>query len=296
MRFGHDVQLSRLLCLRDRGDCGRAFRVDVTTAAGAEAVIRATRATFVRTRVDRGRARKRMPSETARSGRHLLVPVRPAERRHRELAATRRFEDVSTAIDFAVDVPRLPRYAELVLDRVVVTLELFDAERPVFDGRARRDPRCPVASSGLADDLEVPRAEPPALRPVVKRRTSHRVHHRMERGARRGRRGGVRPMGWHFAVRLLHRLGPGAIVVSKLVGHEVLRREPRARLESDDVETGLRERKHGHAASGAHANDHHIGRFEVSGHGSLPWRRTWRSRMPTCEPVLQATPSADPRP
>ena len=37
------------------------------------------------------------------------------------------------AIDLAVDVPGLARHADLVFDLVVVRLELFQTERPIFD-------------------------------------------------------------------------------------------------------------------------------------------------------------------
>ena len=123
-----------------------------------------------------------------------------------------------------------------------------------------------VAFRRVADDLEVPRAEPPALRPVMKRRSADAVHHRMKRRARRIRRGRVRPVRRHFAVRLLHGLRPRAIVVPQLVGREIFRREPCAGLEADHLEARLRERKRGHASGRAHADDDDVRRFQVSGH------------------------------
>ena len=114
----------------------------------------------------------------------------------------------------------------------------------------------------------------------MQRRAADAVHHRMKRLARRIRRRRVRPMRRHFAVRLLHGLRPRAVVVPQLVRREVFRREPRAGLEADHLEAGLRERKRGDASGRAHADDDDIGRFQISGHVALP-SRTSRSRRPS---------------
>src|SRR5215510_3414769 len=98
-------------------------------------VVRATGSIAVSLRVDRRRARKRIPAETARRRRHLLVPLAPPKRRHRKLASSGPFEDVAALVDHAVDVAGLARDADLALDDVVVRLELIETEGPVFDGR-----------------------------------------------------------------------------------------------------------------------------------------------------------------
>ena len=297
VRFGDDGKIAGFLCFRNGRDGGRAFRIDVTAAARAETVVRASGPIVVGPRVDRGRTGKRIPAERAGSRRHLLVPVAPPQRRHRVLAAARRLENVSASIDLSVDVACLARHTELALRDVVVALDLVDAERPVFHRRSGRDARGTVTFRGFADDLEVPRAQPPALRPVMKRRSANAVHHRMKRRARRIRRGGVRAVRRHFAVRFLHRLRPCAIVVSQFVWREILRREPRAGLEADHLESRLRKRQSRHAARGTHADDDDVGGFQVNGHGSLPWcSRTWRSRRPIDESALPARPSVDRRP
>src|SRR4029077_13610529 len=96
-------------------------------------------------------------------------------------ALARAFEDVAARIDGAVDVAGLARDANLVLDLVVVGLEFLKPERPILHCRALRDARSPVAPRGLAHHPEIPRVEPPALRPIMQRRAADSVHHRMDR-------------------------------------------------------------------------------------------------------------------
>src|SRR5205809_6468113 len=105
-----------------------------------------------------------MPSERARRRGRLLDVLGPAQRRHRIRALPRTFERIAPRIDLARDVPGLTRHADFVLDRVVVRLELLEPERPVLHRRSLRDARGPVSALRLADDLEVPRIQPPALR------------------------------------------------------------------------------------------------------------------------------------
>src|SRR5438876_9406631 len=98
-------------------------------------------------------------------------------------------------------------------------------------------------------------------------------------------------MGRNLLVRLLHRLRPGAVIVSQLVWSEVSGREPRARLETDHLEPRLREGERRHAADCAEADDDDIGLLQINGHGSsLPpissllrslLSRTCRSHIPT---------------
>src|SRR4029453_3198238 len=83
----------------------------------------------------------------------------------------------------------------------------------------------------LADYFEVPRVQPPALRPVVERRAANGVLHRMKIAARcrRRRRGGARCR--DLLVRLLDALRPAAIIVPQLVGREIAASEPGPGLE-----------------------------------------------------------------
>ena len=62
-------------------------------------------------------------------------------------------------------------------------------------------------------------------------------------------------MGGDLAVRLLRRLRPAPEVVPDLVGREVGRRMPAARLESHDIEAGARQREGRNAARGAKTDD-----------------------------------------
>src|SRR5580704_6526920 len=130
-----------------------------------------------------------MPPEGARGPRHLLDERIPPQRRHRVAALARTLEDVALRIDLPVDVARLARHADLVLDPVVVRLELLETERPVLHRRPLRYPRHAVAPLCLADDLEVPRVQPPALSPVVERGAADAVHHGVAAPEGRRRRG-----------------------------------------------------------------------------------------------------------
>src|SRR3954469_4804459 len=110
-----------------------------------------------------------MPAEPARRRRHVLGELGAGERRHRVFAGTRALEDVAALVDGARDVAGLAGDADLVLDLVVPGLERLEPERPVLPRGALGDARGAVAARGLAHHLEVPRVEPPALRPVVQR-------------------------------------------------------------------------------------------------------------------------------
>ena len=116
-----------------------------------------------------------------------------------------------------------------------------------------------VAPRRLAHDLEVPRIQPPALRPVVQRRAADGVHHRMDCRRARGRRDALARERRDFVLRLLHRHRPVADVVAELVGREVALGQPGAGLEADHVDAGLRERQHGDAAGGAETDDDDVG-------------------------------------
>ena len=259
----------------------------------AEAVVAARRAVLVADGVHRRRAGERMPAEPARRPGHLLDEAGPAQRRHRVGAAPRSLEDVAAFVDHAADVAGLPGDPDRVLDPVVVLLQRVEAERPVLHRRPHRQPRRAVAPRRLADDPEVPRVEPPALRPVVQRGAADRVHHRVQRAARRigGRR--VAAMHRDLAVRLLRRLGPAAVVVEQLVRRVVAGAQPRPRLETGHVQTGLRQRQHGDPAHRAEADHDDVPLRELNRHGSSARgrRRTPGSRRPT-----PAAPAASGRP
>ena len=205
------------------------------------------------------------PSDRAGPG-HLVVERRPAQRRHRVLALARRLESVAARIDLPVDVARLPRDADLVLDLLVVRLELVVAERPVLDGRSLRDARRAVAAPRFAHHLEVPRVQAPVLRPVMEARAADAVHHRVS--AARRRRRGRRADGRRFAVGLVHRHRPAADVIPQFVGREVAARQPGSRFEADHLDASLRERQHGDAARHPQADHDDVGVLEPSRHGA----------------------------
>src|SRR5262245_59452967 len=73
----------------------------------------------------------------------------------------------------------------------------------------------------------------------------------------------------YFPVRFLNRLRPASHVVPQLVGSEVVRVEPTARLETDDAYTGPRERQCGHAADCAQTDGHRAGTGQVRGQRDL---------------------------
>ena len=257
--------------LGDGAHRGRVLGVDVAAAAVAEAVIEAARAVVVGLRVDRGRAGEGMPAEPARGGRHVLGELGAGERRHRIGARARALEDVAALVDGAADIAGLAGDADLVLDLVVEGLELLEPERPVLHRRALGDARGAVAARGFAHHPEVPRIEPPALRPVVQRGAADRVHHGMDGKARRIGRRRVGAMGGDLAVGLLRRLRPAAEIVAQLVGREIARRQPGAGLDADHVEARARERQRGDAADRAQPDDDDVGLLKVDGHGRLPW-------------------------
>ncbi len=268
MRARHDFQLPGFLRARNGRHVRAVLGVDVAAALVAEAVIHARGAILIGARVDRGGPGKRVPAEAARRRGHQIDEAGAAQRRHRVRPLARTFEDVAARIDRALDVAGLARDADFVFHLVVVRLELVEAERPVFDRRSLRHARRAVAPGGLAHDLEVPRVEPPALRPVMQRGAADGVHHRVAAGAR-GRRGRVDAMGRHLLLRLLHRLRPVADVVADFIRREVALGEPRARLEADHIEARQRQRQHRHAAGRAQADDDDVGVLQPSGHDAL---------------------------
>ena len=281
VRFGHHRQTLRGLRLGDRRDRRRALGVDVATAARAEAVIGAAGPALIGARIHRGRPGNGcQPSFRAASA---IISVKPVPRSGGIGYSRARAPSnvLPRRIDRALDVAGLARHADLELDLVVVRLELLETERPVLDRRSLRYARRAVASRRLADHLEVPRIQPPALRPVVQRRAADGVHHRVNRLPRQRRRGSIRPVCRDLSVGLLHRLRPPAEVVAQLVWREVVHPEPRTGLEADDVEPRLRERQRGDTTRGAETDDDHVSGLEVNGHRASS-SRTSRSRTPTC--------------
>src|SRR5262249_45006188 len=132
-RLRHHAELAGGDRLRDRAHRGRVLGVDVTATAIAEAVIEAFRAAVIGLRVDRRRARERMPAELARSAGHALGELGAVQWRHRVFACAWPFEDISALVDRAFDVAGLAGDADLILDLVIVRLELLKPERPVLD-------------------------------------------------------------------------------------------------------------------------------------------------------------------
>jgi hypothetical protein len=263
----------------------------VTAAAVAEAVIEAGRSAIVGLRVDRRRTGKRVPAERSCGRRHPIGELGPAQRRHRVFAGARSFEDVAAVVNRVVDVTGLAGNADLVLHLVIAGLEFFQPERPIFNGRAFRNPRRTVTAPRLGHDLEVPWIEPPALRPVVQRCAADRIHHRMNGQARGIGRRRARAMGRDLAVRLLCRLRPAAKIVAQFIGREITWREPRSRFKADDFETGSRERKRGHAANRSETDDDDVRFLKVDGHDRRLSSKTWRRRRLIGGSALRARPS-----
>ena len=96
----------------------------------------------------------------------------------------------------------------------------------------------------------------------------------------------------HFVIGLLHGLRPPADVVSQLVWCEVGGSEPGSRLETDDFESGPRERKGSHATHSAEPDDDDIGLRQTNRHGasSLPALPGWPSRAASSRTSCSRTP------
>src|SRR2546426_11608910 len=80
----------------------------------------------------------------------------------------------------------------------------------------------------------------------------------------------VRPVRRNFVIGLLHGLRPAADVVSQLVWCEVGGSEPGSRLETDDFESGPRERQGSHPTHSAEPDDDDIGLRQANRHGAGP--------------------------
>ncbi len=161
-------------------------------------MIEAARPSLIGLRIDRRGTGKRVPAELCRRARHHVRKFGAAQRRHRIVALARSFENIAALIDPAADIAGLSRHADLMFDDVVSGLQLIETEGPVLDRRAFGNACGTVAARRLAPDLEIPRIEPPALRPIMQRGPADRVHHRMDGWPRRIRRRCVRPVGRHF--------------------------------------------------------------------------------------------------
>ena len=70
-----------------------------------------------------------------------------------------------------------------------------------------------------------------------------------------------------FTIGFLDGLWPATHVVPQLVGSEVVRIEPSARLEANDAETSPGQRKCGNATDGAKTDNDDVGLRQVRGHG-----------------------------
>src|SRR5271166_6402230 len=134
----------------------------------------------------------------------MISEAAAAQGRHGILALARPLVDVTSRIDFALKIPSLARHSHFMLDDVVVRLQLVVTDGPVFQGRSHGNRARPVAPRGFRTSLEIPWIQPPALRPIVDRRSSHRVHHGMNLSPPRWR---GRPIAYsrNLAIRLRHR-------------------------------------------------------------------------------------------
>ncbi len=116
-----------------------------------------------------------------------------------------------------------------------------------------------MAALRLADDLEIPGIEPPALRPIMQRGAANSVHHGMHSHARRIGSGCIRPVRGNFLICFLRGLRPAAKIIAQLIGREVALGEPRARFEADHFEPGLGQWQSRRATRGAEADDYDVG-------------------------------------
>src|SRR6516164_4398187 len=107
-------------------------------AAVAVAVIGASGPALVGLRVNCSRRAKRLPSELPGGRGHRPGEFGFAQRRHWIFAAAWPLEYVALRIDGALNVPGFARYSDFVFDEVVIRLEFFVGQRPIFERRTSR--------------------------------------------------------------------------------------------------------------------------------------------------------------
>ena len=77
----------------------------------------------------------------------------------------------------------------------------------------------------------------------------------------------------YFTIRFLNGLRPASHVVPQFVGSEIVRVKPSARFETDDAQTGPRERKCGYTPDGAETDNDDVSLRQVRGHRDIPGSR-----------------------
>jgi hypothetical protein len=137
--------------------------------------------------VDRGRRTKGLPTKLARDIGHMIGETAATQWGHGVFALARPFVDIASEIGLALEISGLARYADFVFHDVVIRLQIVVAERPVFECRSFGDCSWSVALLRFGARFEIPRIEPPALRPIMDGRSTHGVHHGMDLRAPRGR-------------------------------------------------------------------------------------------------------------
>ena len=224
----------------------------------------------IRPGIDRGRSGKRMPPKLPRRvGHHLREPVAP-QRRHGVFALPRSLEDVAARVNPAVEISGFARYAELVLDLVVVRLELVEAERPILNRGSPGNARRAVASRRLAHHFEVPGIETPALRPIVKR-WCHRPRSSSDESPAEANTAPTRSADasalrdWPFAPPAASR---GRCFATRPVRNPPARAS--VRLRARRLESSPRERQGRHAAHGTEPDDDDICPGQVNRHACVP--------------------------
>src|ERR1700719_1144277 len=180
-----------------------------------------------------------MPAERSGGCRHQIDEPGGTQWRHRIFSLSAALKDVSLRVDLAVDVPGLAGHTDLVFNLVVIGFEFFQTEGPVFHRRTYGDSTGSIAALRLTNDFEIPRIEPPALSPVMERRSADCIHHGVNRRPRRVGSGRVWPMCRNLVIRFLHRLRPASEIVTKLIWGEVALSEPGACFETNHFEPGL---------------------------------------------------------
>ena len=177
----------------------------------------------------------------------LATPLRRSQRRARVAGAAVRLVLVSAG---DTGNPELP------LDLAEIGLQVLVAERPVREVRARD-----VAVQRLEHEVRFPRPRDPA-RPVVRATTDQLRRRRELKAFRRG----LLVVAQRSRVQI--GIGPQVIAVDELqfvAGEVLLRLQPRALVEGDDLHAGLAQHLHCGTATRAQADDNCVNRL-VPGH------------------------------
>src|SRR5690606_20589864 len=149
----------------------------MTSAPITETVIEAPRSLSINFRIDCRWGLKRCPIELLSCFRHHLRERRSTQTRHRISPLSWPLKRIPIWLNYAVYVSCISRNSESILNAIVVGLQILVAQWPVLHSGASRYSVRSIPPGGFTDDLKVPRAQSPALRPIMQRRASHSIHH-----------------------------------------------------------------------------------------------------------------------